>query len=81
MIVYSKQSEKFFEKHEKIRNVFEHMIENNPRSVSRPIINRHNTYYRIRIGGWRVVYEMDKGVHVVWAGPRGEAYRKLAGCK
>jgi mRNA interferase RelE/StbE len=49
------------------------------------IKGRHNDYYRIRIGGYRVVYTVISGKIVVictlHAGVRGDIYKKMNGLK
>ncbi len=47
------------------------------------IRGKRNDYYRIKLGGYRVVYAIINGKIVVistlLAGPRGEVYKKMSG--
>ena len=44
------------------------------------IKGKRSDYYRIRLGGWRVVYTLINGeivvITVLLAGPRGDVYKK-----
>ena len=49
------------------------------------IKGKRNDYYRIRIGNYRVVYAIINGkiivIHTLFAGSRGDIYKKLDGLK
>ena len=49
------------------------------------IRGKRNDYYRIKLGGYRVVYAVINGkivvIETILAGPRGDAYKKMDGLK
>ena len=50
-------------------------IEAIPAGDIKPLQGRDG-YYRLRVGGWRVIFEYDgKTIGVVKIAPRGEAYK------
>lgn len=90
-IQYTKAAEKFLKLHEDIRTQYEEDIrkllaDDHPDEVDvKRIRGKHTVYYRIRIGGCRVVYTLVAGkiivVATVLAGPRGDVYKKMSGLK
>ena len=66
-IQYTKAAEKFFRKHEDIRTEYESsikelMVGEFPEKVDvKRIKGKHSNYYRIRLGGYRVVYTIING--------------------
>ena len=86
-ISYSKAADKFFNQHEDIRGQYEDairrlMANDHPESVDmKRIRGTKNSYYRIRIGGYRVVYTIINGrlivIMTVLAGPRGDVYKRM----
>ena len=90
-IEYKKQAEKFFEKHEDIREEYENLIweryfgGHKEKADIKMIKGKKNSYYRMRIGDWRVIYmiEQDKIVVIttLYAGSRGDIYKKIGGLK
>lgn len=83
---YSKQSDKFFIKHENIRNEFKNSIKSlvnneHPEKVNvKKLKGKYQGYYRIAIGSYRIIYTLIQGkivvVNVVMAGSRGDIYKK-----
>ena len=63
-IQYTKSADKFFNDHEDIRDLYEAAIKellvgDHPEQVDvKRIKGKKNDYYRIRLGGYRVVYAM-----------------------
>ena len=90
-IRYTKAAEKFFQMHEEVREQYKDAIKNlltgeHPEKVDlKKIKGKRNEYYRIRIGGYRVVYTIINGMIVViatiLAGARGDVYKKMDGLK
>lgn len=90
-IQYTKAADKFLKLHEEIRTQYEEDIRklltnDHPEEVDvKRIKGKHTIYYRIRIGGYRVVYTLVAGkiivVSTVLAGPRGDVYKKMGGLK
>ena len=90
-IQYAKAADKFLKKHENIRTQYESAIRelfvgNCPEKVDvKRIKGKHNNYFRIRLGDYRVVYTIikDKIIVVVTlvAGNRGDVYKKTNGLK
>ena len=90
-IQYTKAAEKFFRQHEDVRTDYEDAIQElligeHPETVDVKRINgKHSTYYRIRIGSYRVIYTLINGrivvVTTLLAGPRGDVYKKMGGLK
>ena len=88
-IQYTKAADKFLEKHEDVRSQYEESIRklllgDHPEEVDvKRIKGKRSIYYRIRIGGYRVVYTVINGKIVVirteLAGPRGDVYKKMSG--
>ena len=62
-IQYTKISDKFFKTHEDVRKQYENsikelMVGEHPEKVDvKRIKGKGNNYYRIRIGGYRVIYD------------------------
>ena len=90
-IHYAKAAEKFFVKHENIRLQYELalkklMTDDHPEEVDlKKIRGKRNDYYRIRLGGYRVIYTIINGkivvINTILAGPRGDVYKKMSGQK
>lgn len=90
-IQYTKAAERFFQKHEDVRAQFENavrelLVGEHPESVDlKRIRGRRNDYYRIRFGGYRVVYAIINGKIIVivtlLAGARGDVYKKMSSLK
>ena len=90
-IQYTKAADMFLRTHEDLREQYEDSIKeliagDHPEKVDvKRIKGRHNDYYRIRIGGYRVIYTVISGKIVVictlHAGVRGDIYKKMNGLK
>ena len=90
-IQYTKAAEKFLRDHEDIREQYEASVKEllvgeHPEKVDvKRIKGKRNYYYRIRIGGYRIVYAVLNGKIVVictiLAGARGDIYKKMNGLK
>ena len=90
-IQYTKAAEKFFRKHEDIREGYKAAIKelltgDHPEQVDvKRISGKKNDYYRIRLGNYRVVYAVINGIIVVintvLAAPRGDVYKKTSGLR
>ncbi len=90
-IAYTKAADKFFRLHEDVREQYEGAIKEllvgeHPEMVDvKRIKGKRNDYYRIRLGGWRVIYGIINGKIVVittlLAGSRGDVYKKMDGLK
>ena len=90
-IQYTKAADKFLKTHEDVRTQYEDairelMVGGHPEMVDvKRIRGKHNDYFRIRLGGVRVVYTVINGKIVVittlLAGPRGDVYKKMSGLK
>ncbi|MBR1658029.1 MAG: type II toxin-antitoxin system RelE/ParE family toxin [Synergistaceae bacterium] len=86
-IIYSKVAEKFFVRHEDIREEFIDSISKLINDDHREQVNFKNLkgklkgYSRIAIDGYRVIFRMEDGeiiiVSVVMAGSRGDIYKHL----
>lgn len=86
-IAYTKSAEKFFVKHEDVREKYVESIRkiiqnDHPEQVDvKKLKGRNAPYYRIRIGNYRVVYlvinEKIIVVNTLLAGARGDIYKKL----
>ena len=90
-IQYTNAAEKFFKKHEDVREAYkaaikELLVGDHPEKVDvKKISGKKNDYYRIRLGNYRVVYAVINGkivvITTVLAGPRGDVYKKMSGLK
>ena len=90
-IQYTKAAEKFFKTHEDVREDYEAAIKEllvgeHPEKVDvKRIKGKRNDYYRIKLGGYRVVYAIINGkvvvISTILAGPRGDVYKKMSGLK
>ena len=90
-IQYTKAAEKFFKVHENVRNEYEASIREllvgeHPETVDvKRIRGKRNDYFRIRLGGYRVVYAVINGkivvINTLLAGARGDVYKKMNGLK
>ena len=84
---YSRNAEKFFEKHEDIREEFKRDVVKlitgyHPEQVNlKPLKGKLKGYSRIAIGGYRVIYKKSGDeiivVSVIYAGSRGDIYKHL----
>lgn len=85
-IVYSKAADKFFLKHEDVREKYVESIRkiiraDHPEQVNvKKLKGRNAPYYRIRIGNCRVVYLVFNDriivIETLRAGSRGDVYKK-----
>ena len=90
-IQYTKAADKFFKTHEEVRDQYEDaimdlMVGDHPEKVDvKRVKGKHNDYFRIRIGGYRVVYAVINGkivvISTILAGPRGDVYKRMSGLK
>lgn len=90
-IQYTKVAEKFLKSHEDVREQYEEAIRellagDHPEKVDvKSVKGKKNDYYRIRLGGYRVVYTIINGkivvIKTILAGPRGDVYKKMSGIK
>ena len=88
-ILYTKAADKFLKTHEDVRQKYEAnmrklIIGDHPESVDvKRIQGKKTRYFRIRLGGYRVVYTVINGKIVVvttlLAGSRGDIYKKMTG--
>ena len=86
-IRYTKAADKFFKSHEDVRTQYENALDlllrgDHPEKVDvKKIRGKRNVYYRIRLGNYRVIYTLIRGMIVVvstiLAGPRGDVYKKM----
>lgn len=90
-IQYTKAADKFFKTHEDVREEYksaikELLVGEHPEKVDvKRIKGKKNDYFRIRLGGWRVVYAVINGkivvINTLLAGSRGDVYKKMDGLK
>lgn len=90
-IQYTKAADKFLKTHEDVREQYEDAVKEllvgeHPEKVDvKHIKGKRNDYYRIKLGGYRVVYTVINGKIVVistlLAGSRGDVYKKMNGLK
>ncbi len=90
-IWYTKAADKFLKTHEDVRIQYENAVKEllageHPEKVDvKRIKGKHNNYYRIRLGNYRIVYAVINGTIVVittlLAGNRGDVYKKMSGLK
>lgn len=86
---YSSQADKFFVKHEKIREKFETNIcslyAGNKNINIKIIKGIKETFYRMKINDYRVIFRViDKEIIIIdsiLAGNRGDIYKKLKNIK
>ena len=85
-IQYTKAADKFLKIHEDIRKQYEDsirelLIGDHPGKVDvNRIKGKRNDYYRIKLGGYRVIYAVINGkiivISTLLAGARGDVYKK-----
>ncbi len=90
-IQYTKAADKFLKTHEDVRTQYEDAIKelligDHPDKIDvKRIKGKRNDYYRIKLGGYRVVYAIINGKIIVistfLAGSRGDVYKKMSGLK
>lgn len=90
-IQYTKTADKFFNTHEEIREQYEEAIKEllvgeHPETVDvKKLKGKRGDYYRIRLGGYRVIYAIINGqivvINTLLAGSRGDVYKKMDGLK
>ena len=90
-IQYTKAADKFLKTHEDVRTQYEDairelLIGDHPEKVDvKRIKGKRNDYYRIKLGGYRVVYAIINGkiivISTLLAGVCGDVYKKMSGLK
>ena len=90
-IQYTKVADKFLKTHEDIRKQYEASIKalllgDHPEKVDvKRIKGKRNDYYRIKLGGYRIVYAIINRkiivISTLLAGARGDVYKKMGGLK
>ena len=90
-IQYTKAADKFLKTHEDVRTQYEDAIKelligDHPDKIDvKRIKGKRNDYYRIKLGGYRVVYAIINGkiivISTLLAGSRGDVYKKMSGLK
>ncbi len=90
-IQYTKAADKLLKMHEDVRTQYEDAIREllvgeHPEKVDvKRIKGKHNDYFRIRLGGYRIVYAIINGkivvITTILAGARGDIYKKMSGLK
>lgn len=88
-IRYTKIADKFFTEHEEIRLAYEEdirklIVNDHPESVNvKRIRGKHAVYWRIREGGYRIIYTIINNniivIQTMLAGSRGDIYKKMGG--
>ena len=91
VIDYKKPAEKFFRKHENIRQEYESDLsifladESSAKVDVKTIRGKKGEYYRMRIRDWRVIFMIAEGqitvINTLLAGSRGDIYKKIGGLK
>ncbi len=86
---YKKDAEKFFRKHEAVRQTFKVDVvkvinrDHTEQVNVKPLQGRFKGYSRIAIGGYRIIYKIENGeiivVDVAYAGSRGDVYKRFQG--
>ena len=90
-IQYTKAADKFLKTHEDVRQqcedaIKELLVGEHPEKVDvKRIKGKRNDYYRIKLGGCRVVYAIINGkiivISTLLAGVCGDVYKKMSGLK
>lgn len=90
-IQYTKAADKFLRLHENVRKQYEASVEElligeHPEKVDvKRIKGKHNDYFRIRIGEYRIIYAVISRkiivINTFLAGMRGDVYKKIGGLK
>ena len=90
-IQYTKAADKFLKDHEDVRKQYEDAVAellagDHPERIDvKRIKGKRSEYFRIRIGGYRIVYAIINGkivvINTIMAGPRGDVYKKMTGLK
>lgn len=90
-IQYTKAADIFLKTHEDVRTQYEDAIKelligDHPDKIDvKRIKGKRNDYYRIKLGGYRVVYAIINGkiivISTLLAGSRGDVYKKMSGLK
>ena len=90
-IEYEKAAEKFFKKHEDVRQAYINLVwelycGEHPEKVDvKTLKGKKGTYYRLRLGDWRIIYRIEEDkiiiINTLYAGSRGDIYKKLGGLK
>ena len=88
-IQYTKAADKFLNNHEEIREQYEDAIKEllvgeHPEQVDvKRIRGKRNSYFRIKLGSYRIVYAIINGkivvINTLLARPRGDIYKKMGG--
>lgn len=83
---YSNQADKFFNKHEDIRDKFEKAIYSffmGDKIDIKKMKGSSETIYRVRINSYRVIFKIVDGqiiiINTILAGNRGEIYKRFKG--
>lgn len=90
-IQYTKAADKFFSVHENVRETYEDAIKelligDHPERIDvKRIRGKRNDYFRIRLGGYRILYAVINGkiivINTILADSRGDVYKKTDGLK
>ena len=90
-IAYTKIADKFFRKHESVREEYENAIRellvgDHPETINvKKIKGKRNDYFRISLSNWRVIYTIINGkivvINTLLAGARGDINKKMDGLK
>jgi mRNA interferase RelE/StbE len=88
-IQYTKAADKFFKSHENVRTQYENSInellcgDTQGKIDVKKIKGKHNDYFRIRFGNYRVIYTIINRkivvINTLLAGSRGDIYKKMDG--
>ena len=86
VIEYKRPAEKFFRKHEAVREEYVNLLwelfcGEHPEKVDvKTIKGKKGLYYRLRLGDWRVIYMIEQDrvivVNTLLAGSRGDIYQQ-----
>ena len=90
-IQYTKAADKYLKKHEDVRKDYEDAVRElltgeHPETVDvKRIKGKRTDYYRIKLGGYRVIYTVINGrivvINTIHAGARDDVYKKMDGLK
>ena len=90
-IQYTKAAEKYLKDHEDVRKQFRSAISvflegaHPEKADIKKIRGKRNDYFRLSLGGCRIVYAVINGkivvIKVLLAGARGDVYKRMSGLK
>lgn len=79
-IEYSKQAQKFLDRHKELKGRFDDVILELPKTARVEALSGYDNRYKARVGDYRIIFDLYEDIlfiYIVMIGSRGQVYKHL----